>query len=144
MRRLSLKQKKFTQEYIKTGNGTQSALAVYDTSDPLVAHAIASENLQKPSITEEIDRLLRKNNFTLEENIAPLQKIATSQIETRMSADQVIKASELLLRLRGADRGKQSIHTNITLSKKLNDSNFNDLIALHKEKSKEIEEILGD
>ena len=61
-----------------------------------------------------------------------------------MSADQVIKASELLLRLRGADRGKQSIHTNITLSKKLNDSNFNDLIALHKEKSKEIEEILGD
>lgn len=66
-RKLSHKQKTFVKEYTKTLNGTQSALKAYDTSDPNVAGAIASENLTKPKIKEEINRLLAGNGISIEE-----------------------------------------------------------------------------
>lgn len=44
---LTLKQRAFLREYFKTGNATQSALKVYDTSDYSSAGAIASQNLKK-------------------------------------------------------------------------------------------------
>lgn len=51
----TLKQKEFVKEYLDSGNGTQSALKVYDTKDPNVAGAIASENLRKPKIRQMIE-----------------------------------------------------------------------------------------
>ena len=59
-RKLSLKARRFAEEYVKTGNGTQSALKVYDTEKPEVANAIAVENLQKPSVSSYIEELLSK------------------------------------------------------------------------------------
>lgn len=53
-RGLTKKQKGFVKDYIKTGNGTLSALKNYDTKDENVAGAIASENLRKPKIEEVI------------------------------------------------------------------------------------------
>jgi phage terminase small subunit len=49
------KQRKFAKTYVETGNGTQSALAHYNTKDPDVAGVIASENLGKPKVRELID-----------------------------------------------------------------------------------------
>src|SRR5262245_46220625 len=57
-RSLSLKQRRFVGEYVRCGNGTQAALAVYDTNDPRTAHAIASENLRKPAIQGAVSELL--------------------------------------------------------------------------------------
>lgn len=51
-RRLTKKQKDFANEYLKTGNATRSALAVYDTVDENTAHVIGSENLRKPTIQD--------------------------------------------------------------------------------------------
>jgi len=39
-------------------NGTQSALVAYNTTDPNVAHGIASETLRKPTVQNEIDTIL--------------------------------------------------------------------------------------
>ena len=47
---LTIKQRKFLLEYFKTGNGTKSAMKVYDTDDPNTAGVIASENLRKLKI----------------------------------------------------------------------------------------------
>lgn len=64
--RATRKQKLFAEEYVKTkGNGTQSALAVYDTDSPRVAEAIASENLSKPIVRREIARILEDNGIAL-------------------------------------------------------------------------------
>ncbi len=49
-RNLTKKQRGFIKDYLRTGNGTQSALANYDTDDKNTAHVIASENLLKPTI----------------------------------------------------------------------------------------------
>lgn len=51
----TIKQRKFVKEYIETGNGTQSALKVYDTKDYMTAAMIASENLKKPKVIELLE-----------------------------------------------------------------------------------------
>lgn len=51
-RKITKKQKQFADKYMETGNGTQSALATYDTTDLNTAAAISSENLTKPKVIE--------------------------------------------------------------------------------------------
>lgn len=55
LRKPTLKQKKFAEEYVANGgNGTQAALSVYDTVDAKTASVIAAENLVKPCIAGAI------------------------------------------------------------------------------------------
>lgn len=49
-RAITKKQKEFADEYLQTGNATQSALKVYDTDSLDVAKSIGSENLTKPNV----------------------------------------------------------------------------------------------
>lgn len=65
--KLSFKEQEFVKEFVKTKNGTKSALKAYNTVSTDVAGAIASENLTKPKIREEIRRLLSDNDVELEE-----------------------------------------------------------------------------
>ena len=58
MKRLTIKQKKFADEYIKTGNATQSAInAGYSKK---TARQVGAENLTKPNIKSYIDKQLTK------------------------------------------------------------------------------------
>lgn len=52
MEELTKKQKEFANEYLETGNGTQSALKVYNTDKESTAAVIAHENLRKLKIQE--------------------------------------------------------------------------------------------
>lgn len=56
-RGLTKKEKGFVKDYVRTGNGTQSVLKNYDTTDYSTAGMIASENLNKPKIQEAIQSL---------------------------------------------------------------------------------------
>lgn len=69
-RKLTVKEKKFAKEFAKTGNGTQSALKVYDTTDPKTASVISAENLAKPRVREEVVKLLQQNDVEMSEIIA--------------------------------------------------------------------------
>lgn len=65
--KLTPKQKKFADEYIKTGNGTKSALKTYDTDDYSTAASIANENLNKPEIVAYLDSHVKQaSNVILE------------------------------------------------------------------------------
>lgn len=55
MERLSKKEKGFADDYLETGNGTQSAINNYDTEDRDVAGVIASQNLRKLRIIEYLE-----------------------------------------------------------------------------------------
>ena len=140
-RRLTIKQRKFISEYVKTGNGRQSALEAYEVK-PSVAANIASENLNKPQIVEEIDRILKVNNFSLEENIKSVASIAVQKPETRITADQILKANLELLRLRGADLGRRTQHTSFSLKAELSNMSYSELLASYKKKDKEIQELM--
>ena len=59
MRKPTLKQQRFILAFIKNGgNATQAALAAYDTTYA-TARVIGCENLTKPTIRREIDRLMK-------------------------------------------------------------------------------------
>lgn len=67
MENLTKKQQVFVKEYIETGNGTQSALKAYDTTDEVTAASIAHENLNKPQIVDAIKSL---GEYFTEEDLA--------------------------------------------------------------------------
>ena len=46
-KKLTIKERKFLKEYFRTGNGTQSALKVYNCKSPTTAATLASEKLRK-------------------------------------------------------------------------------------------------
>ena len=55
---MTIKQKKFADEYIKTGNATQSAInAGYSKK---TCYSIGNENLKKPEIKSYIDERMKK------------------------------------------------------------------------------------
>lgn len=53
--KLTKKQKGFVEDFVVTGNGTQSVLKNYDTKSPKVASVMAVENLAKPSVVTAIE-----------------------------------------------------------------------------------------
>ena len=106
------KQRKFCDEYIKTGNATQSAInAGYSQK---TAKSIGAENLPKPDIKKYIDSKLKdiSNNAiaTAEETLAILTQIVRGEhteqaitaegdvIDKRPDTNQVIRASAEILK----------------------------------------------
>lgn len=70
MKKLTIKQKKFADEYIKTGNATQAAInAGYSKK---TAGQVGAENLKKPYIKAYIDKKLSKLE---EESIAESKEV---------------------------------------------------------------------
>jgi len=55
--RLTLKQRKWIKEYIKTGNATEAAMRVYDCKDRESASAIGTQNLGKLSFPELMEEM---------------------------------------------------------------------------------------
>lgn len=83
---LTGKEKAFAKEYVKSNNGTQSVLKVYNTDNPNSASTIANENLLKPKVREEIARLLEEHGMDLstvlnihKRNMLQDKHVATSQ-----------------------------------------------------------------
>lgn len=85
--KLTPKQKKFADEYIKTGNATQSAIeAGYSKK---TARSVGSENLTKPDISEYIAKRLEKID---KEKIAEQKEILEfmTRVMRRQETEQVV------------------------------------------------------
>jgi hypothetical protein len=96
--RLTKKQKGFVKDYIETGNGVQSALNNYDTTDYSTAGNIASENLDKPKIIEAIadaipDDLLVKKHLALLNKTDDKGEIDVSAVSKGLDMGYKIKGS---------------------------------------------------
>lgn len=93
-RRLTAKQKAFTEEYVRNGgNGAQAALKVYDTTDFSTASSIASENLTKPNIMEELLRTAERLGATREKVVSPvIDALDSEDLDMRLKGhDRMIK-----------------------------------------------------
>ena len=55
--RLTLKQRKWIKEYIKTGNATEAAMRVYDCKDRESAGTIGTENIAKLAMPELMEEM---------------------------------------------------------------------------------------
>ena len=94
---LTLKQEQFVNEYIKTGNGTQSAMEVYATNNEVTAGAVAYENLKKPHVATAIAR----KTLEMREILKP-ERIISDMVDIQAEARSdgaygaAVKVSELL------------------------------------------------
>ena len=83
MKKLTAKQKRFAEEYVKCGNATQAAInAGYSIK---TAHSIATENLQKPAVKSYIDavskHISKKTIMDAQEALELLTGIARGKIK---------------------------------------------------------------
>lgn len=81
MKKLTLKQKKFAEEVIKTRNATEAAFRSYNVSKRGSAEVIGSNNMKKPRILNEIDRLMEEQKIT--------DEFMMKQLKEGMKADVV-------------------------------------------------------
>ena len=94
---LTPKQEAFVNEYIRTGNGTQSAMAAYNPSSENSANVMAHENLRKPMIKSAIDR----KTLEMREILKP-ERIISDMVDIQAEARSdgaygaAVKVSELL------------------------------------------------
>lgn len=112
--KLTIKQRKFLKEYVRTGNGTKAALKAYDTTDEKTAESIASENLSKPVVKAALLRAQRKAGIT-DEYLARKLKEKLEARETKffqhegevvdkrvvVAHDVQVRALEIAHKLRG-------------------------------------------
>ena len=106
--KLTLKQKKFADEYIRLGNATQAAInAGYR---PKAAGQMGNENLKKPQIAEYIDKKMQaldaKKTMQIKEIMEELTSIARGEIkEERLDKDgDIVKTRPLFAdRLKAMD-----------------------------------------
>ncbi len=68
-KRLTLKQLKFIQIYIETGNATKAAMTAYRCKNLRVAAVLGSENLIKPDIACEIEKYRKKGGLSIQKAI---------------------------------------------------------------------------
>lgn len=134
IKRLTIKQRKFVDEYILSGNLTDSAIkAGYS---PKTAHVIASENLKKPKVKEYMDERMReladKKIAKQEEVLSYLTSVMRGEekesklmfvsdgrqevVETPIDHRERIKAAELLGKRYGSWTDKQEIDLSAQVS----------------------------
>jgi len=97
------KQKEFADEYIKTGNATQSYLKVYDTTNEQSAAASANKLLRVPKVKAYIESVNEKMH---NERIADMNEIREywSNLVRNHEAEHKdrLKASEYIAKTNGA------------------------------------------
>ena len=141
---VTYKQKRFIQEYIKTnGNGKQSALRVYDTTKENIARSIASENLSKPNVKEELERALKKDDLHLSRFTSKMSDIMSTEPQKGYSGADIVNVIQTGLKLHGVltDR-KQVMSYNINAD--LNKLSIHELTQLRNKKKQDTDTILND
>jgi len=105
-RRLTKKQRGFVNDYADKVTGVQAALNNYDTKDYNVANVIAVENLQKPSIQEELKRL----GFDTNNAKRVVSEILNSDQEK--AADR-LNAAEKVFKVHGDYAPEKTLNVNV-------------------------------
>lgn len=94
--KLTLKQQRFIKEYIKTGNGTQSAIKAGYSKH--TAREIAKENITKPYIKEKIEKVMSQEAEEIGLNarkiLSVLNNILDKEGDDKLLS-HVLKAAEL-------------------------------------------------
>lgn len=142
-RRLTHKEKGFVEDFVRTNNGTLSALNHYDTTNPDVAAAIASENLNKPKIQKAIAEML-PDDLLAERHLELLNKREVSKVDGEIidvpDTQAVSKGLDMAYKLKGSYAPEKTINQNVNLN--ITDKKLIDLARKYEEELNELEDRL--
>lgn len=97
---LTIKQRKFAVQTVKTGSPQQAAQIVYGYKNKATAR-IEAEKLQAlPKVKKKIDELLRNVDYDAEESLTALIDIQRTK-DVKVKGGDVINAAKMLLELSG-------------------------------------------
>lgn len=88
-KKLTIKQAKFTKEYLKTGNGVQAIKKAYGIKDSNTAGVMAHENLRKPNIQEAVQDAAAKLGINPEYVLGGIKEVFDFNKEKRVKAKRV-------------------------------------------------------
>ena len=102
---LTVKQRRFVHEYLRTGNGTAAALVAYDTRDPRTASVIATETLGRPSVQAAVAELLDEGGLS-DRKLGEIHAHYLALYRSDDPAEKALglKALDMAYRLKGAYR----------------------------------------
>lgn len=84
-RPLTIKQRKFVDEVVKSGNATDAAMKVYNCKNRTIAKSVWPENLAKPCIKEAIE-----DRLNVAKNVIYKLAVSAEKEETQLRAAQDI------------------------------------------------------
>ena len=142
VRKASIKQKKFVQALVKTGNATDAVLASYNTTNRKSAQVLGSQNLDKPEVQAELEKALAKNNITLDKVTGNINNLANEQ-PYKPSSDVILKSNIELLKLMKAYPERVNKSVSYSIKQNVSNKSFSELIEHHKQRRLEIDEIIG-
>lgn len=116
MPELTPKQNAFIREYIANGgNGTKAAQVAYDTNSYNSAQSIASQNLDKPVITEALIKTMRRAGVTDEMIVKPVIEALTAvNADGTPNLDLQLKGHDRVMKMISKDSVNLSIGTDET------------------------------
>lgn len=135
-RRLTLKQKMFVDEYIKTKNATKAAMKIYDTKSKTMAAVIGSENIRKHNVAQRIEQVLRDAKYEPVASVRSIMSIEEKGNKRPETYSASLKASEMLLKMSSLLIEKSQ---HVSLSANIDNMAPTDLLILKKKYDKLLE-----
>ena len=139
------KQKMFVQKYVENGfNGVKAAQDSYN-ADYDSAKVIASRNLDKPAVIQELDQLLTSLNLSTDSWIADkLKQSIESGIGIKATNKDAITALNMLLKVNNSYPSSKRVTMHIGLKGELSDKNVSETIELLQGMTKKTDELIED
>jgi len=143
-KRLTLKQLKFIQLYIETGNATKAAMTAYRCKNENTAKSLGSENLTKPDITCEIEKYRKEGGLSIQKAINAIndgydaEKKGVPDHNVRLrSADMTLKLADAYPRNKEVSHRHAHLHLEMVneLAEKFS---FDELTEMQKEEMRNI------
>ena len=110
-KRLTLKQLKFIQIYIETGNATKAAMEAYSCKNENVAKSVGSENLTKPDIACEIEKYRKKGGLSIQKAINAINDGYDAEKKGAPDHNVRLRSADMTLKLANAYPSRaQEVH----------------------------------
>jgi phage terminase small subunit len=114
-KRLTKKQRGFVKDYIDTDNATEAVVNNYNVKDRIVAKSIGTENLTKPYIIEEVNRVRRTigeglaDELLIEKHLALLNK----QDDRGIDVQAVSKGLDMAYKIKDSYAAEKHLNVNV-------------------------------
>lgn len=99
-KQLTIKQKRWAERYLHTGNASQSALEVYDTDNRNTAKLIGYKNRRLRHVQAYLEALLDQAGLSDEKIAQHLKTIVESGVKAQATTNDALKGLELVLKLK--------------------------------------------
>lgn len=107
-RPLTIKQKVFANEYVRTRNGRSAAMKAYNVKRREIAGVVASATLKKPHVALYVEQAMKEAGYNPVTSIQRLMSIEERGAMAEAKVSDSLKATDTLLKLSGALGQKKS------------------------------------